>query len=291
MKRKAAWMVIKDEEFYVDMVLKSILDYVDGIAILDTGSRDNTLSIIREYESRYPKKIALVEENFGADYNFRFGKNYKEADARNYAMDMAISFYSPEWLVQIDSDEVYSPRFFEIIDGMEGDCLGHSTDMPTSPHTTCNNPADISNWNGIRLFDPHVRAWATNLNARWMSRVGSHVFPFVPGVGGYLGTPDRLITEEHVHFHLHRAFGPKCIGTYLCDFRQAYEGAAQELKIPLPEIFNQKYFEERFPDWFENGKFKPKKEVLAKLKNTSIPCELPDYVVKKWEAWGDWSNW
>ena len=214
MKRKAAWMVVKDEEFYVDMALQSIVDYVDGIAILDTGSRDNTLAIIKEFEEKYPKKITLIEKDFGANPDFRFGKDYKEADARNYAMDIAIGFYNPEWMVQIDSDEVYSPRFFELIDETTGDCLGHSTDLPTSTSTTSFSSADCSNWNGHKLFDPHVRAWATSLNAHWMSRVGSHVFPFVPGIGGYLDTPNRFITEEHVHFHLHRAFGPKCIGTY-----------------------------------------------------------------------------
>jgi len=292
--RKAAWMVVKDEEFYVDMAIQSVMDHVDGLAILDTGSRDRTIQIIEEFKNKYKNKIVLVEKDFGADKEFRFGKTYREAEARNYAQEIAKSFFSPDWLIQLDSDEVYNDRFFEIVDSMDlgkNDCFAHSTDLPTSIETTSSNPADMSIWSGVQLFDPHVRSWAAHLDVKWQYRIGAHVFPRIPGVPGYLETPTRMITTEHIHFHLHRAFGPKCIATYITDFRCAYESASIELKVPLPRIFDQAYFGERWPDWFENGKFKPKKEVLQKLKKNSVLCSLPSFVIDRWKEWGDWSNW
>jgi glycosyltransferase involved in cell wall biosynthesis len=284
--KTVAWMVVKDDEFYVDMTLRSIMDHVSGMFILDTGSTDKTPEIIKSYEAKYPGKIVTMLKDFGSDKEFRFGKKYLEADARNFAMQNAISFFQPDWLLQVDSDEVFNGRFFEILESCYGeyDMLGHSTELPTSTTTISANPADMSDWNGIKLFDPHIRAHSAKVPAAWIYRIGAHVMLVV-------SSHRRKITEEHVHFHLHRGFGPKCVGTYITNFRCAYEGAAVELKVPLPKIFDQKYMEERFPDWFENGKFKPHKEVLQKIKAVSISCKLPDYVVEKWNEWGDWSNW
>ena len=284
--KAAAWMVVKDDEFYVGMTLESMMDYISGMFILDTGSTDKTPEIIKFYEHKYPGKIVTMKREFGSDKEFRFGPKYLEADARNFAMDNCKAFFQPDWMIQVDSDEVYNEKFFEILESCYGkyDLLGHSTELPTSISTTSANPADMSEWSGVRLFDPHVRAHSAKVNAKWIYRIGAHVLLVVE-------SQNRFITQEHVHFHLHRAFGPKCIGTYITNFRCAYEGAAVELKVPLNKIFDQKYMEERFPDWFENGKFKPKTEVLQKIKSTSIPCELPKFVVEKWNEWGDWSNW
>jgi hypothetical protein len=41
---------------------------------------------------------------------------------------------------------------------------------------------------------------------------------------------------------------------------QTTQGAAKILDMPLKEMYNQKYFEQRWPEWFENGRFIPKRE-------------------------------
>lgn len=289
--KKAVWMVIRDDSFYLSMAIKSVVDYAEGIFVLDTGSAEKDVFRII---------LGLQKESFPIIYEYkefggskRFDPEYRESEARNYAMDRCLDIFKPDYLVQLDSDEVFNQRFFEIIENMKGDCLAHSTLLPTSPETVSWNEGDCSIWSGIKLFDPHVRSWNANLPVRWVNRIGQHVIPRIEGVRDYLETPNREITTEHVHFHLHRALGPKCIATYICDFKHAYEGASKELNIPFENIFDQKYLEQRWPDWFENGKFKPKKDISIRFKNLSIPIQssLPKCVLDRWKEWGDWSNW
>jgi glycosyltransferase involved in cell wall biosynthesis len=294
--KKAVWMVLKDDTFYVDMAIESVINYTSGIFILDTGSNYETLDIIASLIAKYPNKIQFEQKDFGANKAFRFGNSYDEAGARNYALYSAIEEFSPDWIIQLDSDEVYNPRFFKLIDLIGGDTFAHATDLPTHPYFISQNPSDIYRWNSVPLFDPHVRSWNAKLRVKWETREGAHVIPRLPIIPDYLDTPHRVITVEHVHFHLHRAFGPKCIATYLTNFEHAYEGASVALDIPIEKIFDQKYFMERYPDWFDqDGKFKPKKKVLSKLKKVSIPLEsalsLPEYVLEKWNKWGNWGNW
>ena len=54
-------MVVRDEEEYIEMAIESVLPYVKGIYILDTGSEDDTLSIIRSFNS---SKIIVEERPF-----------------------------------------------------------------------------------------------------------------------------------------------------------------------------------------------------------------------------------
>jgi hypothetical protein len=113
--------------------------------------------------------------------------------------------------------------------------------------------------------------------------------------------PGRVVIREHVHFHLHRAFGPKSIATYMVSFRHAYEGAAAELGIPIEHIFDQKYFEKYYEEWFKKGRFDPNPprgwkspaEIPGRKVNPldvrlTVPYTLPDYVAKRWKAWGGW---
>lgn len=297
--KKAVWCVCRNEEFYIDMAIQSVLDHVDGVLILDTGSTDRTMEIVRSFKS---DKIVLVEKDFGSDVGFRFGPRYDEVGARNHAMDLAIEAFKPDYLIQLDADEVYNEMFFKILNVMNADSLGHSTDLPVSPVNVYDQPGNISiwngagfaSWNGIHLFDPHVRSWAVNLNVRWESRTGADVIPraTTPSCPDYLETPNRLLTTEKVHFHLHRAFGPKSITAYLTNFKHAYTAAGHALGIPYDKVFSQDFLQQMFPDWFgEDGRFRPKKEVIKKLRSVALPCAgLPQFVIDRWNKWGDWSE-
>jgi hypothetical protein len=54
-------MVVRDEEDYIELAIESVLPFVKGIYILDTGSEDNTLKKIRDLNS---SKIVLEERSF-----------------------------------------------------------------------------------------------------------------------------------------------------------------------------------------------------------------------------------
>jgi glycosyltransferase involved in cell wall biosynthesis len=60
--------MIKNEEIIIERCLDSILNLVDGICITDTGSTDNTVSIINEYSKKINIPLKLYQDewkNFG----------------------------------------------------------------------------------------------------------------------------------------------------------------------------------------------------------------------------------
>jgi tetratricopeptide (TPR) repeat protein len=83
--RVSAAMIVRDEETHLDECLRSIVDEVDEIIVVDTGSTDATKDIARRYTPNvfdYP-----WEEDFSI--------------ARNYAIEKA----SGDWILYIDADE------------------------------------------------------------------------------------------------------------------------------------------------------------------------------------------
>jgi glycosyltransferase involved in cell wall biosynthesis len=78
-------MICRDNEDTIETALKSAVGVFDEIIVVDTGSTDNTLSIVE----KYTKKIARItwEDDF--------------AKARNYGLDMATS----DLIFWMDSDD------------------------------------------------------------------------------------------------------------------------------------------------------------------------------------------
>jgi glycosyltransferase involved in cell wall biosynthesis len=201
------WMLCKDEEFYIDMALDSVVRNVGGVYILDTGSTDATITIVRTFQNMYPKKIVLEQKDFGGD--FRFGRPNADMQCvvRNYAMERAKGIFNPEgFLICLDADEIFNDRFFELLDGLKGDCLVHATNLLITPYTVSTHPLDVEERDGVKLFDPHNRAWRAQLPVQWINREGMHMAPRVNGNP----LPNRVVTKDHVHFHLRYSFGPKC---------------------------------------------------------------------------------
>jgi len=229
MKSRAIWMVIRDEEFFIDLAIQSVIDYVDGMYILDTGSKDGTFSKIFEFQRKNTKIIYEYKE-FGGDR--KFGVGYREVDARNYAASRCKQIFDPYWIITLDADEVFNSRYFEILSSFTGDCLAHSASLPTSLTTVSNHPLDCEKWDGIRLFTPSIRVWRSDIPVIYTLREGQHCVPRVEGFKDYLALPGRVITQDHVHFHLHRAFGPT-------SSKEEFEKFAKysiSMTHPLPEF-------------------------------------------------------
>jgi len=79
-------MIIKNEEKYLEKCLLSVSDLVDEIVIVDTGSTDNTLDIIRKYPDVFI-------------HHYQWNNNF--ASARNYAIDKC----SGDYILVLDADE------------------------------------------------------------------------------------------------------------------------------------------------------------------------------------------
>lgn len=78
-------MIVKNEERTLLRCLESASKYVDEIIIVDTGSKDQTTEIARDFGAKI--------------YNFQWVDDFSEA--RNYALDQT----SCDWCLVLDADE------------------------------------------------------------------------------------------------------------------------------------------------------------------------------------------
>lgn len=306
-------MTIRDEEFYIGMAIQSVAEKAHGVYILDTGSSDRTAEIVKGYQKKYPN-IVLEEKSFGGNRKWDITEwkdhvptGYREADARNYTRQrMEEEFPDYDWTILLDGDEIVTNKMFSEIDRVDkigATMLGHATLLPLFPTMLLNDPkvyntvfpnsfrpiTDDLGAPGKReiiLFDPHYRAWSCKISTSWGYSKFNHI------QSSFKPMANRTVSPDELHYHFHYSFGPKSIPGWICKWTSAPQGFAKSVGILYGEWDVQKHYEEKFPDWFLEGKFKPKKEFLQEALARCIPMvdPLPDYVVKKWEEWGDWND-
>ena len=89
--RVALCMIVKDEEAILEQCLRSVVDFVDEVVIVDTGSKDGTVKLAKQYATTFER--------------FKWRDSF--ADARNFAMGLAKS----EWILTLDADDVvFNPQ-------------------------------------------------------------------------------------------------------------------------------------------------------------------------------------
>lgn len=84
-----AAIIVKNEERCISRCLFSIIEEVDEIIVVDTGSTDNTIKLIKSINSH---KIKLFYRKWRNDFS----------DVRNYALEKVTT----EWVFFIDADEI-----------------------------------------------------------------------------------------------------------------------------------------------------------------------------------------
>ncbi len=90
--------IVKDEEKQIRSFILSLVDFVDEIVFVDTGSSDSTPAIIKEYFAKFPEKIKMFSNLL---VGFHHGK------AKNYAIQKA----TKDYIVILDADERLSGDF------------------------------------------------------------------------------------------------------------------------------------------------------------------------------------
>ncbi|MCH5337498.1 MAG: glycosyltransferase family 2 protein [Acetatifactor sp.] len=84
--------------FCLDSLVNQTIDDYEIIAVND-ASTDNSLEILREYESKYPGKVKVLT----------YSVNKRQGGAKNEGIKAA----SGEWIGFIDSDDWVTPDFYE----------------------------------------------------------------------------------------------------------------------------------------------------------------------------------
>ena len=88
----SAHMIVKNEDQWVVVAIRSILPYVDEVLVMDTGSTDNTIDLIKSISS--PKiKLSCINANTPAQITK--ARTDQLASTKN------------QWVWIVDADEVY----------------------------------------------------------------------------------------------------------------------------------------------------------------------------------------
>jgi len=86
--RLSVCMIVRDEEKMLPLCLKSVQNVADELIVVDTGSRDNTISIAKDFGAKV--------------FHFKWCDDF--AAARNESLKHATG----DWILQIDADEKLS---------------------------------------------------------------------------------------------------------------------------------------------------------------------------------------
>lgn len=98
-------MIVKNETAVLPRLFRSIKDYIDYYVIVDTGSTDGTIDLIKQQMTEY----GIFGEVHRRPW-VNFGVN------RQQALELAIKAKKCDWLLFIDADEelgVSDPKFYE----------------------------------------------------------------------------------------------------------------------------------------------------------------------------------
>jgi len=271
-----AVMVVKDDAFYVDMAIKSVLPYVRGIYIQDQMSTDGTYEEIlklKDYDAGINDRKIFVDR-IDTGNKKRFEPNYNEPLWRSFALKRAEEVFDPEWILKIDADDCFTPYFFERLKGLlAGDFpfegVRVSGDRPISQYywgTNGVNELFITQESpeGGKFGDPHTQLW----------RAGKYYFIPNPALGGGNFHPVLHPDPQPVYwlpglcnFHLHRTFGPKSYAFW------EEGGDVFERKTPF-------YPPKMAPKWF----YSDTNMGTAEKRN----FVWPEYILSKWREFGLW---
>lgn len=97
-------MMVKNEQDHIRQCLESVQYLVDEFVVVDTGSSDMTIDIVREFSKTSPVPVRI--------FNYSWDDVY--ARPRNYGKSKA----TQEWILFMDADETFAPedvhRIFKI---------------------------------------------------------------------------------------------------------------------------------------------------------------------------------
>ena len=111
----SACMIVKNELATLAPCLRSIIEYVDEIVIVDTGSKDGTQYLVNAWKAAYGGNWTKFVIGEFTDYD-----NWHFSDARNYAMSLATG----DWLFTIDADDrVNTEDWDQLLQFLKSDTL------------------------------------------------------------------------------------------------------------------------------------------------------------------------
>ncbi|MBN1606989.1 MAG: glycosyltransferase family 2 protein [Polyangiaceae bacterium] len=134
-------MIVKNEAAVLPRLFRSVKDYIDYYVIVDTGSTDDTIALVKREMSSYGIEGEVYEREW-----INFGAN------RQQALELALQADKSDWLLFIDADEelgVSDPRFYEKLEpGVSYELEKHHSGVRYAVPHLANVRATVWRWEG-----------------------------------------------------------------------------------------------------------------------------------------------
>ena len=214
--RIVTWSIVNNEIDFIADVIDYHVSWTDTMYVLDTGSTDGTLDVLRDKAKNNPK---LIVEEYHTKYSPEYdtpweemANPFPEVEVRNYAIDRCKVLCQPDWLIQLDGDEVFLSNTRELIKNFPKTvALNHSTLNPACDPKTHRQEFRFGHY----FYDPHARIWNAKYSIEYMKnhQVGGKQFHCNPTIRGWnrhlFETPGVTWIKDHIHLHLHWFYGKK----------------------------------------------------------------------------------
>jgi glycosyltransferase involved in cell wall biosynthesis len=146
-------MIVKDEEADIVRCLDSVVDYIDYWVICDTGSKDNTVQIVRDYFESKGINGDLHEDEW-LDFSTNRNKVIERATGKT---DYILFMDADDYLVAKDKNP-----FKEIVE-TEGDYLECTLNLGTTSYNRC----IVTKNNGQFKFKGVLHEYLCHVSEKW----------------------------------------------------------------------------------------------------------------------------
>jgi glycosyltransferase involved in cell wall biosynthesis len=182
------WYIVNDEYEALELSLKVMaeMSFVKHICVVDTGDTgvektkeraSNMLKFMPKgwptIHREYPDKISLaLQPHFGTGFEKSIEEGgFDEVAGRNWAINYAEQ-QGCEWLLQCDADEFYNEEnlYASLVaaEAKKANAIRYSCYSIFNSETAINDPACYQFCGNDIMHDPHVRAWKTNAQVRFV---------------------------------------------------------------------------------------------------------------------------
>lgn len=218
----ATWSIVNNEEDFIEYIIDYHMQFVDGMYISDNGSTDNTWDILLSAKKKYKDKLFIEKYpiKYTPEYNLPWEemKNpFDEVTVRNDAIKRCKEIFSPDWLIQLDGDELFLPSTVDVIKRYPNALsISHSTLNPVGDIST--HPTEKRF--GMILIDPHARIWNTKYQINYMRNKAFqnktyHCIPVLASNSRHLfENAGNQFVNDKIHLHLHWLYGRKLFEFY-----------------------------------------------------------------------------
>lgn len=174
--------LVRNEERYIWYSLKSVVDFVDKMLVWDTGSNDNTVEIIKEFQKQHPNKV---------EFN-QVGKVDKDSYTQKRQEMLEIT--DSDWFLILDGDEVWwQDSLYKIVSCLQKRCK--KLDSIVTPYY--NIIGDIYHFQHESAAQYTIDRRTGHITIRFMNRKIPGLYTSRPhGQHGYFDENDVLIQDR-----------------------------------------------------------------------------------------------